>query len=220
MNDSSRMRIWGCGACPNRPSWAPGFWQCSWSSAAAVLSQSAAASHTATSASREAVTSEHGPPVAPRWAAVTRIKSPARDTSRIAWAKLWRGWAMSFHSSAELRRRHPADRVHHRAGPDPEDPHTSRRTTRATAGVARSWTAHRLGELVRPSRSRRLRASPDELPAIQCTASERRRSAAGSLAIAWPRATCPGRCLQFRGFSLVCSQLMLTNRGDHRHLLP
>jgi hypothetical protein len=45
----------------------------------------------------------------------------------------------------ELRRRHPADCVHHPAGTDPEDSHTPRRTTRASTGVARSWPAHRLG---------------------------------------------------------------------------
>jgi hypothetical protein len=32
-----------------------------------------------------------------------------------------------------------------RAGDDPEDSHTPRRTTRIAAGVARSWPAHRLG---------------------------------------------------------------------------
>jgi len=45
----------------------------------------------------------------------------------------------------QLRWRHPADRVHHRAGPDPEDPHPSRRTARATASLAGPRPAHRLG---------------------------------------------------------------------------
>ena len=45
----------------------------------------------------------------------------------------------------ELRQRHQADCVHHGAKPDPEDPDTPRRTTRATTGVARSRPAHRLG---------------------------------------------------------------------------
>jgi hypothetical protein len=45
----------------------------------------------------------------------------------------------------ELRRRHPADCVHHPAGTGPEDSHTPRRTTRACTGVARSGPAHRLG---------------------------------------------------------------------------
>jgi hypothetical protein len=45
----------------------------------------------------------------------------------------------------ELWRRHPADCIHHGAGADPENPHASWRTTRATTGVARSRPANRLG---------------------------------------------------------------------------
>ena len=45
----------------------------------------------------------------------------------------------------ELRRRHQADCVHHPAGPDPKDPDTSRRTARATTGVAGPGPTHRLG---------------------------------------------------------------------------
>jgi len=57
----------------------------------------------------------------------------------------------------ELWRRHPADRVHHRARTDPEDPHALGRTARATTGVARPWPAHRLGRTrADPRRSRRL----------------------------------------------------------------
>jgi len=44
-------------------------------------------------------------------------------------------------------RRHPADRIHHGAGADPQDSRTLGRTTRATTGVTRSWPAHRLGRV-------------------------------------------------------------------------
>jgi hypothetical protein len=43
-----------------------------------------------------------------------------------------------------VRRRHPADLVHHGAGPDPEDPHPPRRTARTAAALARQRAAHRL----------------------------------------------------------------------------
>ena len=42
-------------------------------------------------------------------------------------------------------RRHPAHRLHHGAGADPEDPDALGRTTRTAAGVARPRTGHRLG---------------------------------------------------------------------------
>ena len=41
-------------------------------------------------------------------------------------------------------RRHPADRIHHRSGPDPEDPDTPRRTARTTARLSRPRPADRL----------------------------------------------------------------------------
>ena len=64
-------------------------------------------------------------------------------------------------------RRHPADRLHHGAGADPEDPHPPRRTARAAAvsparGPPTDW-----GELVQAHDDRDVfQASPDELPAI------------------------------------------------------
>ncbi|MFM7520807.1 MAG: glycosyltransferase family 9 protein [Planctomycetota bacterium] len=44
-----------------------------------------------------------------------------------------------------LRRRHPAHRLHHGAGADPENPHASWRTARATTPLSRPWPADRLG---------------------------------------------------------------------------
>jgi hypothetical protein len=41
--------------------------------------------------------------------------------------------------------RHPADLVHHGAGPDPEGPHPLGRTTRTAADFSRSRAARRLG---------------------------------------------------------------------------
>jgi hypothetical protein len=51
----------------------------------------------------------------------------------------------------KLRGRHPADRLHHQAGADPQDPHAPGRTVRTATDLARPWPAHRLG---------RARASP------------------------------------------------------------
>jgi hypothetical protein len=45
----------------------------------------------------------------------------------------------------EVWRRHLADRLHHRTGADPKDPHAPGRTTRTAADLARSWPARRLG---------------------------------------------------------------------------
>jgi hypothetical protein len=42
-------------------------------------------------------------------------------------------------------RRHPADRLHHRTGADPKDPHAPGQTTRTAADLSSSWPAHRLG---------------------------------------------------------------------------
>ena len=53
--------------------------------------------------------------------------------------------SMCFTCAPHLRRRHPADRIHHRTGADPEDPGTPRRTTRTTARLSRAWPADRLG---------------------------------------------------------------------------
>jgi len=44
-----------------------------------------------------------------------------------------------------LRRRHPAHRIHHRSGADPEDSDTPRRTARAGVTFTCSRPAHRLG---------------------------------------------------------------------------
>ena len=41
--------------------------------------------------------------------------------------------------------RHPTHRVHHRSGAAPEDPDTSRRTTRTAARLSGPWPADRLG---------------------------------------------------------------------------
>jgi len=78
----------------------------------------------------------------------------------------------------ELWRRHPADRVHHRARTDPEDPHALGRTARATTGVARPWPAHRLGRTrADPRRSRRLSSrGRRNCPRSMFTASERCRT--------------------------------------------
>jgi len=44
-----------------------------------------------------------------------------------------------------VRWRHPAHRIHHRSGPDPEDPDRPRRTAQAAARLSRTCPAHRLG---------------------------------------------------------------------------
>jgi hypothetical protein len=73
-------------------------------------------------------------------------KPRSHDTSRIAWAKLIARVGEEFPLECPwVRRRHPAHRVHHRAGADPEGPHASGRTARATARLAGPWPADRLG---------------------------------------------------------------------------
>ncbi len=69
-----------------------------------------------------------------------------------------------------VRRRHSADRVHHGAGADPEDPHAPWRTARAATNRSRAGPAHRLGRARSgPGRPRRLsslvrRAARDRHP--------------------------------------------------------
>jgi hypothetical protein len=98
---------------------------------------------------REAVTGGHaagGRATAGCCDANPNQKPRSHDTSRIAWAKLMARVGEGFPLECpNCGRRHPADRVHHGAGADPENPYASRRTARAATSVARSWPAHRLG---------------------------------------------------------------------------
>jgi hypothetical protein len=76
----------------------------------------------------------------------TQAKPRSHDTSRIAWAKLMaRGGGRVSARVPELWRRHPADRLHHGAGADPEDPHPLGRTARTAADLSCPRPAHRLG---------------------------------------------------------------------------
>jgi hypothetical protein len=63
--------------------------------------------------------------------------------------------------------RHPTHRVHHRAGADPEDPETPRRTARASVLRSRSGPPTDWGEFVQVHDDRTIfQASPDELPEV------------------------------------------------------
>ena len=63
--------------------------------------------------------------------------------------------------------RHPIDRVHHRAGTDPEDPDTSGRAARTAADLAGPRAATDWGELVQVHDDRDVfQGRIDELPAI------------------------------------------------------
>ena len=73
-------------------------------------------------------------------------KRPSHDTSRIAWAKLMARVGEEFPFACPwVWWRHPTHRVHYRSGADPEDPHASGRTARASASLSRPWPADRLG---------------------------------------------------------------------------
>jgi len=122
------------------------------------------------------------PAVASRGAAVTRLthtKSPARTTCHDAKGQAdGSGGGGVSTCVPHLWRRHPADRVFHGTGPDPEDPHASWRTARAAAGVARSWPAHGVGRTRAGALSiaRSSRPRPTICPRSIFTASERRRT--------------------------------------------
>jgi hypothetical protein len=72
-------------------------------------------------------------------------KPRSHDTSRIAWARLMAGGGRVSAGVPELRGRHPAHRVHHGAGADPEDPDTLGRASRAASAFTCARPADRLG---------------------------------------------------------------------------
>ena len=78
----------------------------------------------------------------------------------------------------ELRRGHSADRVHHGAGPDPEDPHTFGRTDRTASARAGSWPAHRVGRSSCrcTTIARSSRPHPTSCPRSTSIASDRRQT--------------------------------------------
>ena len=88
-----------------------------------------------------------GATVMPRKAAATRLsKAPlARHLTDCLGETHGPGGGGVSARVPELWRRHPADRVHHGAGADSEDPDTSWRTARTSARLARPGPADRLG---------------------------------------------------------------------------
>jgi len=72
-------------------------------------------------------------------------KPPSHDTSRIAWAKLMARVGEEFPLESPGVVATSDSRVHYRSGADPEGPHASGRTARASASLSRPWPADRLG---------------------------------------------------------------------------
>ncbi len=82
---------------------------------------------------------------APQDAAATRSRDPKAPLPRyvtdcLGQADSEGGGGVSARVPS-MRRRQPADRLHHGAGADLENPHESWRTARATTGVTRPWPA-------------------------------------------------------------------------------
>ncbi len=86
----------------------------------------------------------------------SRDQPRSHDTSRIARAKLMARVGEEFpFACAWVRRRHPAHRIHHRTGADPDDSDTPRRTARTASAFTCPWPAYGLGRARANARRRR-----------------------------------------------------------------
>ena len=81
----------------------------------------------------------------PRAMLATLYWDPNGAAAGLGGSGTWDLLSANWTTDPGVRWRHPAYRIHHRSGPDPEDPHAPRRTARASARLAGPWPAGRLG---------------------------------------------------------------------------